>query len=201
MGRDGSRMHCGKRWNQDALWEEMAAGCTVGRDGTRMHCGKRWQQDALWEEMEPGHTVARDGSRMHCGKRWNQDTLWEEMAAGCTLGRRQAIGVNVRQGTSLNIVADQVHPFTATVFLNGSGLFQQDNTPCHTTQIVQKWFQKVKGVALASTFPESQFDQASAGCAGTTSLNHGSCQVMVPDTTGHLQRSCRVHPHRGPTAY
>lgn len=29
-----------------------------------------------------------------------------------------------------------------TVFPNGSGLIQHDNVPCHTTTIVQKWFEE-----------------------------------------------------------
>lgn len=67
----------------------------------------------------------------------------EEMAPGSTMGRRQAgrcsvmlyvllgPGINVDVVTLtctsyLNSVADQVHPFIAMVFFNGSGLFQQD---------------------------------------------------------------------------
>ncbi|KAG5841041.1 hypothetical protein ANANG_G00195380 [Anguilla anguilla] len=40
------------------------------------------------------------------------------------------------------MVADQVHPFMATVFPGGSGLFQQGNAPCHTAKIVQEWFEE-----------------------------------------------------------
>ena len=29
----------------------------------------------------------------------------------------------------------------ATVFPDGSGLFQQDNVLCHTAKIVQEWFE------------------------------------------------------------
>ena len=80
----------------------------------------------------------------------------EEMVPGCIMGRRQAGGgsvmlwtmfcwetlgpgihvdVTLTRTTYLNIVADQVHPFMATVFPDGSGLFQQDNAP-----ILQKLF-------------------------------------------------------------
>ena len=75
----------------------------------------------------------------------------EEMAAGSTTGGRLAGGgsvllwavfcwetlgsglhadVPLTHTTSLEIVADHVHPFMARVFLDGSGLFQQDNGPC-----------------------------------------------------------------------
>lgn len=32
------------------------------------------------------------------------------------------------------------HPIMATSFPGGSGLFHQDNAPCHTTKIIQVWF-------------------------------------------------------------
>ena len=83
----------------------------------------------------------------------------EVMAPGCAVGRRQAGGgsvmpwamfcwetlglsihvdVNLTRVTKLNIVADQVHPFMAMVFPDGSGLFQQDNAPSHTAHIVRE---------------------------------------------------------------
>lgn len=51
------------------------------------------------------------------------------------------------------IHVDQVQPFMATVFPNCSVLFQQYDAPCHTAKPVQKWFDKVHGVDLASKFP------------------------------------------------
>jgi len=30
----------------------------------------------------------------------------------------------------------------STLFPDGSGLFQQDNAPCHTAHIVQEWFEE-----------------------------------------------------------
>ncbi len=85
----------------------------------------------------------------------------EEMAPGCTMGRRQAgrgsvmlwamfcwetmgpgIHVTSTCTTYLNTVADQVLPFMARIFPDGSGLFQQNNAPCHTAKIVQEWFEE-----------------------------------------------------------
>lgn len=80
----------------------------------------------------------------------------------------------------------QVHSFVTMVFPNGGGLFQQDNVPWHM-------------------FPGSKSIWASVECAGKTSLIHGSptsqltgiigsaANVLLPDTTRHLQRSCKVN--------
>ena len=71
----------------------------------------------------------------------------EHMAPGCTMGRRQAgrggvmiwamffwenlgpaihVDVTLTRTIYLSIVADHVHPFIETVFLDGCDLFQQD---------------------------------------------------------------------------
>ena len=55
-----------------------------------------------------------------------------------TLGPTIHVDVNLTRATDPNIVADQVHPFMAMVFPDGSGLFQQDNAPCHTAHIVRE---------------------------------------------------------------
>ena len=74
------------------------------------------------EEIAPGRTMGRKqaggGSVM----------LWAMFCCE-TLGPGINVNVTLTRTTYLNIVADQVHPFMATVFSNGSGLFQQDNTP------------------------------------------------------------------------
>lgn len=38
--------------------------------------------------------------------------------------------------TYLNIAADKVHTFMAIVLADGTGLFQQENVPCHDAKIV-----------------------------------------------------------------
>ena len=78
-----------------------------------------------------------------------------------TLGLAIHVDVNLTRVTHLNILADQVHPFMAMVFPDDSGLFQQDNAPCHTAHIVREWFEEhdgVHGVALASKLSRSQSD-------------------------------------------
>ncbi|MCJ8744457.1 hypothetical protein PDJAM_G00118960 [Pangasius djambal] len=59
-----------------------------------------------------------------------------------TLGPGIHVDVALTRATRLNIAADQVHPFMAAVFTNGSGLFQQDNAPCHTAKNVQERFEE-----------------------------------------------------------
>jgi len=54
-----------------------------------------------------------------------------------TLGPAIHVEVNLTHVTYRNIIADQVHPFMAMVFPDGSGLFQQNNAPCHIAHIVR----------------------------------------------------------------
>uniref|UniRef100_A0A8C4N7D9 Tc1-like transposase DDE domain-containing protein n=1 Tax=Eptatretus burgeri TaxID=7764 RepID=A0A8C4N7D9_EPTBU len=103
----------------------------------------------------------------------------EVMAPGCTVGRRQAGGgsvmvwamfywetlrpaihvdVNLTHVTYRDIVANQVHPFMAMVFPDGSGLFQQDNTPCHTAHNVQEWFEEHDEVFTVLPWPPNSPD-------------------------------------------
>jgi len=38
------------------------------------------------------------------------------------------------------IVADHVNPFMITVYPYSDGYFQQENVPCHKSQIISNWF-------------------------------------------------------------
>ena len=40
------------------------------------------------------------------------------------------------------IIADTVHSYKLTVFLETDRIFQQDNVTCHTTRNVQHWLEK-----------------------------------------------------------
>ena len=75
-----------------------------------------------------------------------------------TLGPAIHVDVNLIRVTSLNIVADQVHPFMAMVFSDGSGLFQQDNAPCHTAHIVWEWFEEHDEVFTVLPWPPNSPD-------------------------------------------
>jgi len=95
-----------------------------------------------------------------------------------------------------------------TVFPGGCGLFQQDNAPCHKAKMVQEWFEEHNNefeVLTWPQFPRSQSNQASVGCAEQTSPIHtgptlqltglkgSAANILVPDTTAHLQGSSGVH--------
>nr|XP_042898811.1 uncharacterized protein LOC110282461 [Parasteatoda tepidariorum] len=43
---------------------------------------------------------------------------------------------------NLNIIADQLYPYMASVSPAGNGIFQQDNVQCHEAQIALEWFQE-----------------------------------------------------------
>ncbi|KAJ4440979.1 hypothetical protein ANN_10828 [Periplaneta americana] len=84
----------------------------------------------------------------------------------CTVGRRQAgcssimlwgtftlasmNPVVIVQGTMKatvyrTLVAEHVHPFMTAMFPKGSGIFQQDNGPCHKARSVMEWFEEHSG--------------------------------------------------------
>ena len=147
----------------------------------------------------------------------------KEMAAGCTMGRRQAgrdsvmfcwetlspglhVAVAWTRATYLNIVADHIHPLTATVF-PGSGLFQQDRVPWLTAKMVQEWFKEHDKEFRVLTWPANSPDlNPNKHLWG---MIHGGplhnlqdfedllLMSCCPDTIGHLQRSCGVHASTG----
>lgn len=119
-----------------------------------------------------------------------------------TLGPAIHVDVTLTHTTFLSIVADHVHPFMETVLPDGSGLFQQDNAPCHKAGMVQEWFEEHNSEfeMLTPNYP----DINPVGYAGQTSLIHGGptsqlrqlkvsvANILMPDTTAHLQGSICV---------
>ena len=79
-------------------------------------------------------TWIRDSTKIHYGKKATSSVMLWAMFSWENLGPGIHLDVALTCTTYLSIVADQVHPFMATVFPGGSGLFQQDNVPCYTTQ-------------------------------------------------------------------
>lgn len=98
------------------------------------------------------------------------------MAPGCIMGRRQAGGGSVM------------------VFPCICALFQQD-VSCHTVKIGLKNMTKSLIVDLASKFPDLHLIQHlwDGPTLQLTGLKGSTANVLVPDTTGHLQSSCKVH--------
>ncbi|XP_060795918.1 pleckstrin homology domain-containing family S member 1-like isoform X2 [Neoarius graeffei] len=88
-------------------------------------------------------------------------------------------------------------------------LFPQTNRIMHPAKLVQEWSEghdkEFKALTWSSKFLGSQPHRASLDCAGQTSPIHGGpttqltglngsvTNVLVPDTTEHLQRSCGVN--------
>ncbi|KAK3515693.1 hypothetical protein QTP70_028532 [Hemibagrus guttatus] len=123
------------------------------------------------------------------------------------------VDVTLTCTTYLSTAADHVHPFMETVFPDGCGLFQQDNAPCHKAKMVQEWFDEHNNefevLTWPPNFPRSQSNRASVGCAGQTRPIHGgptsqlrelkgsAANILVPDTTAHLQGSSGVHASTG----
>lgn len=107
-----------------------------------------------------------------------------------------------------NFVVDA--PLHATVFLNCSGLFPQDNAPCHTARIVQKWSEEPqKKCLLILQIPQIRILLNICGMwqkkvrsmkvprSNLQIFKRFASYVLVPDTTGHFQRSCEVQVSRG----
>lgn len=55
---------------------------------------------------------------------------------------------------------DHVQPFTVMLFHADSGLFQQQNAPCHKSAMVQEWFKKLNSEFKVLTWPPNSLDLA-----------------------------------------
>lgn len=102
--------------------------------------------------------------------------------------------------------ADHIHPILETILSYTSVLFTQDNTLCHTANMVQDSFEEYSNEFKVLTWPlNSQYlgpiRQTSPIHGGPTSqltgLTGSAADVLVPDTTSHLQRSRGVHASMG----
>ena len=71
-----------------------------------------------------------------------------------TLGPAIHVDVALTRATYLSIDADRVHAFVEMVFLDGCGLFQQDNMPRHKAKMVQEWFEKHNKEFKVLTWPD-----------------------------------------------
>lgn len=104
---------------------------------------------------EPDHGAMEEGglvrwimwmSRMHYGEKISRWRLCDDLGnvrLG-NLGPGIHSDVTLWRTIYLNVTADQVHHFVATLSPNSSGFFQLDNAPWDTPNIVREWFEKHK---------------------------------------------------------
>ena len=64
---------------------------------------------------------------------------------GLGLGSLTLCSNKLKSQEYLNILDDQVHPSIDFYFPDGSGIFQDDNTPIHRFHVVQDWFRDHEG--------------------------------------------------------
>ncbi|KAK3558608.1 hypothetical protein QTP86_021665 [Hemibagrus guttatus] len=126
-----------------------------------------------------------------------------------TLGPAVHVDVTVTRSNYLNIVTDHVHPFMETLFPDGCGLFQQDNAPCHKAEMLQEWFDEHNNRFEVLTPPPNSPDlnpiqhlwdvldklvpSMEARTSQLTGLKGSAANILVSDTTAHLQGSSGVH--------
>lgn len=79
----------------------------------------------------------------------------------------------------LNIGADQVHTFMETVLHNGSGLFQQDDAPCHTAKMFRTGLRNTKKVMTWLQY------NIKTTCVVPNSFTKTGCPFVTPCITLH----------------
>ncbi|GFV11589.1 transposase domain containing protein [Trichonephila clavipes] len=92
---------------------------------------RRLPGEQLLSKCTVGHTQAGGGSIM----------LWSTFS-WAFLGPMVVVEQTMNATGYRNIIADQLHPYMASIFPAGNGMFQQDNAPCHKAKIVLEWFQE-----------------------------------------------------------
>ncbi|GFT21670.1 transposase domain containing protein [Trichonephila clavipes] len=95
-------------------------------------------------------------SRSYTGRWWQYYALGTFSWA--FLGPVTVVEQTMNATGYLNIIADQLHPYMASVFPAGNGMFQQDNTPCHKANIVLEWFQEHGAEFQLTSWPPNSPD-------------------------------------------
>ncbi|GFW48067.1 transposable element Tc1 transposase [Trichonephila clavipes] len=92
---------------------------------------RRLPGEQLLPQYRVGHTQAGGGGIM----------LWGTFC-WASLGPVVVVEQAMNATWHLNIIADQLYPYMASLFPAGNGMFQQNNAPCHKAKIVLEWFQE-----------------------------------------------------------
>ncbi|GBM37102.1 hypothetical protein AVEN_68710-1 [Araneus ventricosus] len=92
---------------------------------------RRLPGEQLLPTCTAGHTQVGGGGIM----------LWGTFS-WAALGPILVVEQTMEAANYLNIIADQLHPYMASVFPTGNEIFQQDNAPCHKARIVLDWFEE-----------------------------------------------------------
>lgn len=142
---------------------------------------------------------------MHYGKKASQ---WKQCdALGNVLLGNPAVHVTLTRTSHLSIVADHEHSLMETVFPDGSGLFQQDNS----TKMVQERFEEHNNQFKVLTWPPKSPDLnlitrlwdvlnkqkpiRGGPTSQLTGIKGSAANISVPDTT-HTHISHRIMENR-----
>ncbi len=126
--------------------------------------GRKWTNQDCWcitSTAEHGYTDYRDYDTwmrwcMDTGWRWRCYTVDDVLLGHLRLHYPKAQSLTAVR--YLNIVADQVLPFMATVFLAGDGHYQQDNALCHNASIVKEQLEEHDSEFLLMPWPPNSPD-------------------------------------------
>ena len=80
---------------------------------------------------------------------------WRTLAP---LGSVVVVEQNLKATEYMNIIPDQLHPYIASVFANGNGMFQQDDAQCHKAWIDLEWFHEYDAIFPLMFWPPNSLD-------------------------------------------
>ncbi|GFT08011.1 transposable element Tcb1 transposase [Trichonephila clavipes] len=92
---------------------------------------RRLPCEQLLLQCTVGHTLAGGGSIM----------IWGTFS-WAFLGPVVVVEQTMNSTGYLKVIANQLHPYMASVSPAVNGMFQQDNAQCHKAKIVLEWFQE-----------------------------------------------------------
>ncbi|GBN95373.1 hypothetical protein AVEN_144823-1 [Araneus ventricosus] len=104
------------------------------------------------------------------------------------LGPVVVVEQTMKAANYLNIIADQLHPYTAFVSPTGNGIFQQDNAPCHKARIVLEWFEEHTDEFHLISWPLNSPDRNPMGHIWDVMERQLKAETPCPNPSGaHLQ--------------